>query len=340
MVKKLLTFILSLLSLYSAVALASWSQGHLGFAGLAKETTWGTGVAATDYFEIMSENLSLGIDRFPVRNAFGGFYEPDDYAGARRVTGDLIMFGHPLSLGHLLKAAMNTLSQSSILSGFLYTNRFSTVKSEFADGVPSQPYTLEVHRDTTSSFRYSGAICTRLGLSLAPNQDLRVTTGWVAQNASVIARAAPTFPGSPTSPFTFDSASLSLGGSSTARWEAFNFSVMNNLEGILALNNSNVIARMRRRDVQTVRIGGTLDFIDHAEYDDFVNQTERQLRLNLFRSQSFNITIDAPRFIYTTFPTGIPGRDRLTIGFDGMARYSQSSGVAIELALTTTKSNY
>lgn len=329
-----------LLAHYTERWLSSGAQGFLGFIGIGKESTWGTGVAATDYFEFMSENITQSIDRFPTRNAFNRFAEPDDYAGARRVAGDMSMFGHPLSIGHLLKAAMNTISQTSVLSGFLYRTRFISTTSEFADGVPSQPYTFEIHRDTTSSFRYSGAVCNRLAMALAPNQDLRVTAGWIAQAASVIARTVPTFPGSPTDPFTFDSASISIAGVATARLEAFNLTINNNLDGILALNNANTIARIRRNAPQEVRIGGTLDFIDNAEYDTFVNQTEQALRVNLFRSQSFSLLIDVPRFVYTAFPLGVPGRGRLTVGFEGMARYLASSGVALDMMLTSTKSNY
>src|SRR3990167_9317758 len=105
------------LLVWAEAALASRAQGTVGFFGLAKETSWGTAVAATDYAELMSENLSTSIDRFPTRNIFGAFYEPDDFAGARRTAGSTVMFGHPVSLGHLLKGAFNNISQSTILSG-------------------------------------------------------------------------------------------------------------------------------------------------------------------------------------------------------------------------------
>ncbi len=330
----------NLLQSYVARALALHAQGFLGYVGIAKESTFGTAVGATDYFEIMSDGLSETIDRFPTRNAFGGFYEPDDYAGARRVAGSLTMFGHPVSLGHLLKAAMNTISGSSVLSGFLHLSRFISTKSEFAQGVAGQPYTLEVHRDVTSSHQYAGAVLSQLQLSLAPNQDLKVTANWIAQAGSLIAKTSPTFPGSPTDPFTFETASLSLGGSATARWESFNLTINNNLDGILALNGAATIARVRRRGPQEVRISGVLDFQDVTEYLQFKNQTEQQLRLCLTRANSFQLLIDAPRFVYSTFPTGIPGRDRLTVGVDGICRYSTTSGLAIDLGLTTTKSNY
>lgn len=278
--------LVAMLSRYTQRWFALWAQGFLGFMGIGKETTWGTGVASTDFFEILSENLTPTIERFPVKNAFGGFHEPDDVDGVRRFGGDLTMWGHPVSIGHLLKAVMNTISGSVVLSGFLWTSRFISTKSEFASGVPVQPFTLNAHRDTTSTFRYFGAQCARLALALAPNQDLRVTAGWIVKGSSIIARETPTFPGSPTAPFTFDSTSVSIGGSATAKVEALNLTVENNLEGIPGLANTNEIVKVRRRDIQTVKIGGTLDFLDHSEYDDFINQTERRFFFNMFRANS------------------------------------------------------
>lgn len=330
----------NLLQNYVARALSLYAQGFLGYIGIAKESSYGTAVGASDYFEIMSTNITESIDRFPTRNAFGGFYEPDDYAGVHRVAGDIVMFGHPVSLGILLKAAMNTISASVVLSGFLHLSRFISVKSDFSTTIAGQPYTLEVHHDVTSSHQFTGAVCNRLGLSLAPNQDLRASTSWIAQAGGLVAKTSPTFPGSPTDPFTFETASLSIAGVATARWESFNLNVNNNFDGISALNASSNIIRVRRRTPQEVRISGVLDFQDVAEYLDFKNQTERQMQLTLTRGSSFNLLIDAPRFVYTTFPTGIPGRDRLTVGVDGMCRYSTTSGLAIDIGLTTTKSNY
>ena len=108
-----------LFSAYVANYLACAAQGHLGHFGIGKESAWGTAVAVTDYAEIMSENLVLGIDRFETRNVFAGWYEPDDYAGVRRSTGGVIMAGFPTPIGHLFRGAFNNVSQTVVLSGFL-----------------------------------------------------------------------------------------------------------------------------------------------------------------------------------------------------------------------------
>lgn len=330
-----------LLLVWAEGALASRSQGHLGFLGLAKETTFGTPVAATDYLELMSENISTGIDRFPTRNIYAGFYEPDDYAGVRRTTGSLVHAAHPVSLGHLLKAAFNNVSQTVVLSGFLFQLHFTGTKSEFADGVARQPYTLEVNRNISSgSHRYAGSLLNRLTLGVAPNGALNATAEWITKTRSMIAATTPTFPGSSTDPFTFDTASVQIAGAANARVEAIQVVIDNQLEGIPALNNSNEIARIRVQGPQMIRMSGTLDFADNAEEKDFIDQTERAMIITLTRAQSFALHIEAPRFVYSAFPVGMGGRGRQTIAFTGMARYLASSLASVRVMLTTTKSNY
>jgi len=325
---------------YAERWLALGAQGHLGYFGLAKETTWGTPVTPTDYMEIMRESITLTKDRFDVKNVVNAFFEPDDNAGLDRITGDIVVMGHPVSIGHFLKGAMNTVSGTSVLSGFLYTTRFVSTKSEFAAGVARQPYTLEVHRDVTSAAQYAGACVNQLQIALAPNQDLRVTAGFIAKAKLYRASGTPTFPASSLNPFTFDTASISLAGAATARIEALTMTVDNMLEGIPALNNSSQIARIKARGPQLIRVSGTMDFADIAEHLDFINQTERALVLSLTKADSFQFLADFPRFVYTAYPVNIAGRERLTVQFAGTARYKTSSGVAASFALTTTKSDY
>ena len=327
--------------LWAEGALASRANGDMGFFGLAKEGTWGTAVAATDYLELLSENLTTGIDKFPTRNIFGGMYEPDDYAGMRRTTGSIVHAAHPLSVGFLLKAAFANISQAVILSGYLWNLHFTGLKSEFADGVPVTPHTLEVNRNISSgSHRYAGALLNRLTLALAPNQDLRVTGEWIAKTRSMITATVPSFPGSSTDPFAFDTASVQLAGAANTKFEAFQMVIDNQLEGIPTLNNSNEISRLRRTGPQMIRISGTLDFADNAEETDFINQTERSLIITLTRAQSFAILMEIPRLDYDAFPMGMSGRGRQTIGFTGKAQYLASRLSAVRIMLTTTKSNY
>src|SRR5258708_12957661 len=167
-------------------------EGGLGYWGLGKEGAWGTAVAATDYAEILRESVSANFDRFAFKNIIFGLNEPDASAGVLRIQGDVITAAHPVAMGHMLKAAMNTVSGSTVLSGFLYTTRFVTTKSEFAQGVASQPYPLELHRQVGSAYQGAGAMCPQLAPALTPNQDRRMTAG--GRGKAVLPKAPSTAP--------------------------------------------------------------------------------------------------------------------------------------------------
>lgn len=314
--------------------------GFEGHIGLAKESTFGTAVAATDYIKALSEGLITNIERFDTVNVHGSFAEPDDSPGVKRAEGDLVFAGHPVSIGYALKSCFVQNSVTVVLSGFLFRNTFVTPTADFAAVCAGQPYTFEIFRGVTSSHRYAGAVVNQLQLGYAPNQDLRVTASIIAKATSIIAKTTPTFPGSPAKPFTFDTASVQLAGAATVRMEALNITIDNQLEGVPVLNNSDEVAKILRRGPQMVNISGTLDFADVAEYLDFLNQTERQIKVSTFKANSFGMVVDIPRMVYTAFPVGIAGRERITVDFEGKGFYHSGSGTAIDIQLTTVKSNY
>jgi hypothetical protein len=316
------------------------SYGKLGYIGLAKENIWGTPVTPSDYLKGLSESLTLGIDAFEVENIVGGFHEPNDVDGLRRITGDFVIPAYPVSMGFLLKGAMNSNSITAVASGVLWTSHFTTPKSEFAAGVARQPYTLEIGRDVGSASQFAGCCLDRLVMTLAPNQELRMQASWLGKAHLYKALTTPTYPGSSAAPFTFDSASLAIGGSANARVEALSMTIDNQLEGIPTLNASNTIARISARGPQMVRLSGTLDFPDITEHLDFINQTERSFKLSLFKANSFQFVIDVPVMVYRTFPLGMSGRGRNLVQFEARARFHTPSLTTVGLMLTTVKSNY
>lgn len=311
--------------------------GHIGFG---KQTSYSAPVAITDWIEALSENLTLGIDRFDIKNIVGTPNEPDDMAGLRRSAGDIVFPGDPTAVGFALRGMFGVMSGSVVTSGFLWKNEFTRGTTDFSADSPTTPYTIEVFRDVTSANRYSDAVFNRLIFSIAPNQELRTTLGMITKSTSVTAKGTPTYPGSPVNPFAFDTASLSIGGAASTLVEALTITIDNNVEGIPVLNASNEIARVRRRGPQTIMLSGTIGFDNLTEYKNFVDQTEQRFFLNVTRAASFTMLIDLPRVVYTTFPLGMSGRSRLTAGFEAKARYHSGSATAIKIDLTNTKSNY
>ncbi len=317
-------------------------QGHLGHIGIGKETTWGTPVAATDYIEALNESINAEIDRFDTVNIRSQHAEPSDEAGIKRIGGDLEIAGNPLACGFLLKGALQSHSQTTVLSGFLYTNTFMSLVAgeEFHADCPLQPYTVEVFRDVTTSVQYTGCVVDALSIEFSPNQDVRFAASLIGRNEASIAATTPTFVTSPGRPFKFNTASVQIGGAANADLEALTIDISNSLEGVATLDNSDIISRIRQGNFQMVNVSGTFDFDDLDEYDNFIAQTEQSLVVSVTQADSFAMTVDIPKMVYTAFPLNTPGRQRLSVDFEGKAFYHAGSDTAIQIDLTTVKSDY
>lgn len=310
--------------------------GFAGHIGVARETAFGTPVAAADYFEALSEGFILAKDRYDLKNIVGGYYEPDDAAGVNRIAGDILASGHPDIIGHWLYQALGVSSCSSIAG--VYQTIFTSQQSDTGSDCALPSFTYEVSRNVTSAQQIAGACVSQLVLNCQPNQALRATATLIGKSQLHIARTVPSFPGSPVEAFTFDTASISLAGAATAKVEGFTLTINNQLQGIPALNNSANIARIRRGGPVMMTFGGTIAFDDITEYQDFINQTERAVKISFFKANSFSLILDMPRIVYTAFPNGMGGRERLTVAFESKLRYHTGSANAFKATLTNCKS--
>lgn len=318
------------------------AYGMQGYMGIGKETTWGTPVTAGSFIEMMSEGLTVAIDRFDTRNIFNGIAEPDDVTGLVRVEGDTVMAANPETLGLLLNAALGGATTTSVTATY-WNHVFQCRSSDVSSLSPLQPYTVEIFRDVTSAQQYAGCVASQLTLACQPNQDLRATVNWLgksALNKSRVAVASVLFPTSPGAPFTWDTCSISVGGTGTDLIESFTLEINNNLEAVSALNASNTVARIQRTNPVSTMLSGQMSFTDISAYQDFINQTERAFTINFTRAGSFSCLISLPRCVYTTFPLGMAGRNRITVGFEAKARVPTGSLSAIAVTLRNNTIGY
>ena len=317
------------------------AYGFSGYIGLGKEATWGSAQNASTFVEALNENIHVELDRFPYKNIIGTMAEADDIGGVQRVSGQMSFAAHPGNIGFFLFSTFGQATMTVVLSGFLFNHVYKSPtnsNSEFSTTAPSVPYTLEIFRDVTTATQYAGCLVSALTLNFAPNQDVRATASFIGRSTRYAAAQTPTFPGSSAKPFTFDTASVQLGGSATTKIEALTISIENQYEGIPALDMSTVISKIRRTGPQLVNVTGTLDFTTHAEYDDFLQQSETNLKVSVTKASSFAMTIEIPRLVYTAFPLGIPGKERIMVDFTAKGYYLASSATAIHVSLTTTRS--
>lgn len=311
------------------------SYGMAGYLGLSKETTWGTAVTAGSFSTMMSENLAATLDRFDVHNIFNGVGEPDDVTGLVRIEGDTVSSLNAENMGLFLHAALGDVATTSVTAAYK-SHVFQCASVDASSLCVRPPYTLEVFRDVTSAQQYAGCNASMLTLACQPNQDLRGTVHWLGKstvNKSRIAAASVIFPTTPGAPFTFDTCSVSIGGVATDLVEGFTLEINNNLEAVAALNASTAVARIQRTNPVSVNFSGQVSFTDITQYLDFLNQTERAISINFTKANSFACLISLPRFVYTAFPTGMGGRGRQVVAFEGKARVPTGSVSAIAVTL-------
>jgi hypothetical protein len=317
------------------------AYGFAGHIGYAVETNWGSGVAVSsgDYIEAMTEDLSLDIERFGYKAIIGNLAEPDDDTGLFRVTGGIQFAANPMWLLPFMKSCFHSVVTTSE-TGPLYNHAFQTTSGgeDFDTQVPNTPYTFEIFRDVGTSMQYNGCLVNQLDFTFSVDGPVMCDAQIVGRDAEAIASTTPTFVTSPAKPFNFQTVSLSVGGAGTALIESLTVSIQNNLEGLGSLNLSNRISKIRRNNHQMVELSGTLDFTNNTEYQNFVDQTEQRFVVSVTRAESFQLVLDMPRVVYTAFPVGIPGRERITVDFTGKAFVDQGSGLAIKATLTTVQS--
>lgn len=317
------------------------AYGFNGFVGIGKETNWGSAVAAAEYFEALTESVQLTIDRYVHKNMTGLIGEPDDNAGINRIAGSVVCAAHPQFVGRMLKGALQSVTVTSV-GGGLHRADFVTTSggADFSAEVPSQPYTLEIYQDATSSIQFAGCVVDALAFDFRPNQAVQCTADFIGRSDALITRTTPTFVSTPSRPFTFDTVSLGLNGVGTALIEDLTVRISNQYQGLPALNLSQYIAKVRRNAAQMIEVSGTLDFINYSEYLNFKNQTAQRMTISATRANSFQLLIDIPRFIYQQWPIAVGGRDRITVSFMGHGYTDTGSQNAIKVSLWDVRTNW
>lgn len=381
-------------------------SGRLAFVGLAKETTPGTPVAATNYHRFRGgEAVRTEIEEVTPPNILGVFDEGPTYQGLKTHGGDIPFDAHPNILGFYLLSALGPvttvgqqdstaiqidvvaaartytrLSGSFITNGFTagmtvtasgFTNggnngnkiiesvtalvitmtvstglvnetgtgderllggrwqhTFAPRQTDFADSCSLQPMTFEIGRDLTQSFQYAMAVINRLRLQVGIDEKVMAATGSIlSQTMARITATVPTVEA--TQAFRWNQIAVTLPDPTAfGTMRSLTQTIENNQEGIPYLNGSQEVLHIRsgnnsrRITVEGIMRGST------AEFTEFVNGTERFLKLVLtgavLGTGNYSLTLEYPRFRYMAKDLGVAGPGEIFVGFRGLAKYDGS----------------
>lgn len=318
--------------------------------GLAKETTWGTAVAATDFVPILSESFEHTIEQLDDDAIKAVLDRQDVFEGLNSVAGSVEVHVRPNSIGHLLRAVLGaptTTQPDATNASTVYLHTYTPTQTAFADTTPLPPYTFEINRGISGSntIQVVGAVCNNLTLDFSSDQKLlHCTSDWLAKNTSLIAKTSPSY--ETPDPFNWSQGVIKIATVANNLMESCSITINNNLEGVTTLNNTELISRIARTDLRSIAIEFTMDMQDTTEYTNFINQTEQALQITFTGAVAggavnFQLIIDIPVFrpeSYSWVMNSATGRISASIAGAGL--YSTSDTHSIKMRLFNTKSSY
>lgn len=317
--------------------------GQTTEVGICFQNSFGTVLTDSMYW-IPFTSEEVGLDKPPLieQDMTGIFDEGAHYEGANMIAGDINMEAHPISLGVFLKAAMG--EPTTVDSGNLHAHTFKPRTADWDEKAAANPCTIQKYYGVGSADLLSDMVVGTYELNIANGEFLTFKAGWVGGTFAQQARIAPSYPTGKR--WTFDQSSNSLGGSGKSEISALTVTVEENLEAMHTLNNSKFPSRVKRTGFRAVNVSGTLKFDNQDEYQEFLNQTERQLKATFTGNVEVQsgyydtLEIDIPLARHTEFKPAAGGPGEIEVSFSSKGVYSVNSGTALAITLTNTQAAY
>lgn len=311
-----------------------------GYVGLKKETTFGTAATVAEFIPVKSFEPAQDPQN----------YYPEAIRGTRgRVRGigmgiqnevSMEMDAEPQSIGHILLAALGTVSSAAV-SGV--TGAFTHTITP-GNTLPS--YTFEKN-DTVMTQTIAGTKIDSLTLSVEAGDDgvLSVEADMIAQSITDKA-AASTATYTDKDPFVFHRVTVEKGGTVNENLKSLELEINNNLkDDQFTLRKSRNVATIEE-GMREVKVTSEMLFKNKAEYQAFINGTKDSLKFS-FEGDIISgttrdlLVIELPKVLYDSFevPMGGPD-DEVLASIEATALIDTTAGFEIKATLTNSVTSY
>ena len=312
--------------------------GINGHVGICFQQSFGTAFTSSfHYMNMLSESLVETKNPIVREHLKGRYSDSGILEGFNTIAGDIVMQAHPILIGKILKAWCGQ-SSSGGPSGMSYTHTFKPRDADWDEKSALPPMTIEVYRGAGSAHQYYDCVADGININIAHGAIVSVTMSVIGGKFSKVAKRTPTF--QTGNEFTFDQASITLGGTATDKLTSLVISGKNNVEAKGTLNAAKTAARIRRTGFRLIEISGALLYEDDTELDKARAFTEARLFCTLLQGGSNYITFDFPSFEYTSFPVNIGGPGTVEVSFAGRANYNAGSATEATFILVNSHSIY
>lgn len=319
-------------------------QGRKGHIGIAKETTFKTAVAATDYTRFRRESLTTDNEEVISPEIQAVFDEGPSYQGERRHAGDVMIDSHPAFLGFPLLGALGPVTTTNPDAGVRWRHTFAARQTEFSAEAVLQPFTFEIHRDLGQAFRYAGALVNTIELAWGVDEKvLFATFGVIAAAMTRITATTPTF--ETARPFLWNECAVTLPDPTAfTTMRSLRVRIENNVGGLWFIDGSREAARIRPTGFRVVTVAGTM-LASSAEFDAYDLRTIRALKAIFtgptLGTGNIRLELNLPQLQYVTYPVRVEGPDEQMVGFTAKGKYDAAvANTPLQAVLDNAKSAY
>jgi hypothetical protein len=243
--------------------------------GAAKETTFGTRVTPSRFFEITEDGLDYEVNHYLSQGLGGGIWRRKRVQTTARGTGTLPMEVPTAGFGFWLDLLHNetvTPVQQGATAAYLQTHSLASTPAKSATIQIQRPPTVG---STLLSFDYLGCMCTEMEFSWSADGVLMVTPTLVMREQKTDQTLATPTPPAGSGLFSFKGGSVSIGGSSVADITG-DGSVKVGYpmrDDAYALGSSGLIMKPLPNERPTGTGQFTADFTDITHYNRVLNDT-------------------------------------------------------------------
>ena len=320
------------------------AYGQMGQLGIGFQSSYGTAETGSyHWFPLISESLNENIPEIVSEGMRSRMEEGDSLPGFHEIAGDVAVPAHPILIGKFLKAWCHTTSYVPALVASHYTHTFMPAPNDFDVLAAVPPMTIEVYRDAGSAHQYYDMLLNTLTLEIAHGAIIKATAGLIGGKFSKAAKNSPSY--LTGSEWTWDQASMQIGGSAIDELSTMTITLNNNLAAKGTLDGTKLPNRIKRDGFRTIEVAGTALFISDTEFDIYRNQTRQEYIINVAGqacSSGYNTALEIalPSVFYTAFPPNIGGPGLIEASFTGKAKYLSTSGTIARFTLTNTLATY
>ncbi len=311
------------------------ASGRGGSIGIGKETTWGTAVAPTQFYN-GTEAISEERGRLREAITFGSrAVQPAD-AGRLRISGPISgVHARPVGLGHLLRAALGAPTTTGASAP--YSHAFKPAATKFSAAAALPPYSVTVKRDTGMIHRYSGGQLNRLTLTQPKDDALSVDTDWIAKGVADVSDTV--IVAETTQRFRYQHLAVLRDAGPFLTLESVTITIENNLETEELLNASDEISGVDFGD-SSIKIDMTMSFQSLADYGDFKANVTRPWKFTWTVDVGNSLELSVPRLNLDAFGAPISAAGRLTASASGQAEFDAVAGHSLQATLKNSQATY